>query len=109
MINLEYTIKDVIVQPLENELSDVVKSVTINLAFSDENNNSFNYDTIVELDAPSESFISFEDLTQEQVTEWCENKIFQGPESKESVMNRAQIMLTNSPVNKKPASWGVTE
>ena len=109
MINLEYTIKDVIVQPLENELSDVVKSVTINLAFSDENNNSFNYDTIVELDAPSESFISFEDLTQEQVIKWCENKIFQGPESKESVMNRVQIMLANSPVNKKPASWGVSE
>jgi len=109
MINLEYTIKDVIVQPLENELSDVVKSVTINLAFSDENNNSLNYDTIVELDAPSESFISFEDLTQEQVIQWCENKIFQGPESKESVMNRVQIMLANSPVNKKPASWGVSE
>jgi len=94
---------------LENELSDVVKSVTINLAFSDENNNSLNYDTIVELDAPSESFISFEDLTQEQVIQWCENKIFQGPESKESVMNRVQIMLANSPVNKKPASWGVSE
>lgn len=109
MINLNYTIKDIIVQPLENELSDVVKSVTINLSFTDENNTSFNYDTIVTLDAPSESFIPFEDLTQEQVIQWCENKIFQGPESKESVMNRVQIILANTPVNKKPISWGVTE
>jgi hypothetical protein len=108
MINLNYTIKDVIVQPLENDLTDVVKSVTINLAFTNENNNSFNYDTIVELNAPDESFTSFEDLTQEQVIQWCENKIFQGPESKESIMNRAQIILANEPVNKKPASWGVT-
>jgi hypothetical protein len=109
MINLNYTIKDVIVQPLENGLSDVVKSITINLTFTNENNNSFNYDTIVTLDTPSESFTPFEDLTQEQVIQWCENKIFQGPESKESVMNRMQIMLANAPVNKKPTSWEVTE
>lgn len=86
--------------------SDIVKSVIIGITFTNDTGHSYSYESIVELDEPSSNFTPFEELTVDQVVAWCEAKVFQGPESKASVLQRVEEMFNNdSLVNKLPAAW----
>lgn len=101
MITLDYDIIDMKVVGDR----DVVKAVTIKVIFSNDTA-THSYDTIVELNEPSETFIDFEDLTKDQVVAWCEAKVFRGPESKELVLERMHEFFNHNQVSKIPSSWG---
>lgn len=101
MITLNYNIIDMKVIG-EN---DIVKSVDIEVVFTNDSGKKHSYTNNVILDDPSTSFISFQELTKEQVSTWCESKMFQGPESKNLVLEQVENMFANQETSKIPTSW----
>jgi len=108
MINIIYNITNMSV--ISDDVNDnVVKFVDILVRFESNTDDAFfEYNNRVELDNVGDNFVDFDNLTKDEVIIWCENKMFNGPESKDLVIERAEQeldIIRSGLINKLPNTW----
>ncbi len=106
MINLNYTINDLIVQHDKSNLN-VVRKVDYTQIFSD-GSSFYEVNNILDMNPPSSGFTQFDDLTKDQIISWIESKIFDGPQNREWHLKEAERVLSEKPLMSKKLD-GVTD